>query len=255
MSRKEFKITIITVAHNAEQTLDDAVCSVLSQTYPNIEYIVVDGAYRDGTPAIFNRYRDKITLVISEPDKGSCDAMNNGIAAESGDIIGFLHSDDVYADSEAITRISGPFMDENIDSVFGDLVFVDKKKSDRITRYYCARKFSVNSFAYGCMPPHPAFFAKKERYDKYGVFKSDYRIAGDFELVARFLLTNGISYRYVPGALVKMRVGGRSAKSFKSNIILDNEILRACCENGINTNIVKIYSKYFTKIPQIFRRP
>jgi glycosyltransferase involved in cell wall biosynthesis len=255
MSVHKYKFTIITVTYNAEKTVEDTICSVLSQTYPDVEYIIVDGASDDGTLSIIDKYCGRISRVISEPDKGPYDAMNKGIAMATGDIIGLLHSDDMYTDINAISRISEPFNRENVDSAFGDLVFVEKKNTDRITRYYCADDFSVDSFAYGCMPPHPTFFAKKECYDKYGTFKADYRIAADFELVARFLLKFGISYRYVPGVLVKMRMGGTSTRSLKSNIILNSEILRACRENGINTNILKIYSKYITKVSQKFRRP
>ncbi len=252
---KKYKFTIITVTYNAVRTVEDTICSVLSQTYPDIEYIIVDGASNDGTLSIIDRYRDRISRVISEPDKGPYDAMNKGITMATGDVIGLLHSDDVYADIDAITRISEPFNRDNVDSVFSDLVFVGKTNIDKITRYFCADDFTVDRFAYGCMPPHPTFFAKKECYNKYGIFKADYRIAADFELVARFLLKFGISYRYVPGVLVKMRMGGKSTGSLKSNFILNNEILRACRENGINTNIMKVYSKYITKIAQKFRRP
>jgi glycosyltransferase involved in cell wall biosynthesis len=251
----KYKFTIITVTYNAAKTVEDTICSVLSQTYPDIEYIIVDGASNDGTLSIIDKYRGRISRVISEPDNGPYDAMNKGIALASGDIIGLLHSDDMYADINAISRISEPFNNENVDSAFGDLVFVDKKNTEKITRYYRADDFSVNRFAYGCMPPHPTFFAKKECYKKYGAFKADYRISADFELVARFLLTNRISYRYVPEVIVKMRMGGMSTRNLKSNIILNNEILKACHENGINTNIFKIYSKYITKLSQKFRRP
>jgi len=249
------KITIITVAYNSAGTIEDTIRSVLSQTHPDIEYIVVDGGSTDGTLAIVDKHRDKIARIVSESDDGMYDAINKGIALSTGDIVGILNSDDLYQDSGVISRVAEAFRKENTDCVFGDLVQVRRNDTDRIIMYYPADGFKVSRFACGWMPPHPAFFVKKECYDKYGTFKTDYRIGADFDLVARFLWKYGLSYHYLPGVLVKMRVGGRSTSGLKSNLILNNEILRACRENGIPTNIFKIYSKYLTKVSQLFRRP
>jgi glycosyltransferase involved in cell wall biosynthesis len=249
------KITIITVAYNAEQTIESTINSVLSQTYPCIEYIVIDGASSDGTYAIAEKYGDRISKLVCEPDTGTYDAMNKGIAMSTGDIIGFLHADDIYSDDTVISRVIDEFSKAKVDCVFGNLVYVDRYNTDNIIRYYSAGDFSIDRFAYGCMPPHPTFFAKKSIYDKYGVFKTNYKIAADFELLARFLWTNQISYRYIPDVLVKMRMGGISTKNYRSNLILNREILRACAENKIRTNYLKIYMKYFTKVLQLFHRP
>jgi glycosyltransferase involved in cell wall biosynthesis len=249
------KISIITVTYNSAGTVEDTIRSVLSQDHPDLEYIVVDGGSSDGTLSVIEKYRDRITAVVSEPDQGAYDAMNKGIGLASGEVIGILHSDDVYAHSGAISRIAGAFQKYQTDTVFGDLVLVKRGDTSKITRYYRAANFSVKSLACGRMPPHPAFFVKKSCYDRYGTFKTDYKIAADFDLVARFFHVHGLTYHYLPGVLVKMRTGGMSTRSLKSNIILNQEILRACRDNGIGTNIFKIYSKYLTKIGQMFRRP
>jgi len=249
------KITIITVTYNSAQTVEDTIRSVLSQTHPDLEYIVVDGASTDGTLEIIARHRAGIARVVSGPDDGMYDALNKGLALATGEVVGILNSDDLYQDSGVVSRIAEAFQRLKVDAVFGDLVQVRRNDTSRITRYYPADGFTVSRFASGWMPPHPAFFVKKECYDKYGTFKTDYRIAADFDLAARFLWKHGLKYAHLPGVLVRMRVGGRSTKGFKSNLILNREILRACRENGIDTNIVKIYSKYLTKISQMFRRP
>ncbi|MCE5195249.1 MAG: glycosyltransferase [Nitrospiraceae bacterium] len=249
------KITIITVAYNSEKTIEDTICSVLSQTYPNIEYIIVDGASKDGTLAIVNRYRSRTAKIISESDKGIYDAMNKGIGLATGDIVGFLHSDDVYFNNDAIADIAQTFQEKNTDSVFGDMVYVNRYNTEKIIRYYRADDFSTDRFAFGWMPPHPTFFVKRQFYQKYGVFQDDYRIAADFELLVRFLSTYSITYTYIPKTLVKMRVGGTSTRSLASTLILNKEILRACAENNIKTNYFNVYSKYLTKVFQLINRP
>jgi glycosyltransferase involved in cell wall biosynthesis len=249
------KISIITVTYNSAATIEDTVCSVLSQEYPNIEYIVVDGASKDRTMGVVGRYRNRIAKMVSEPDRGVYDAMNKGVGLATGEIVGILHSDDVYADSQAISRIAGVFEKERPDTVFGDLVMVDRRDTSHIIRYYRGENFRPELLAWGWMPPHPTFFVKRECYLKYGVFKTDYKIAGDYDLIARFLWKARLSYSYLPGVLVKMRVGGISTRNFRSTIVLNKEIVRACRENGIQTNLLMVYSKYFSKIWQRFRRP
>jgi len=142
-----------------------------------------------------------------------------------------------------------------VDAVFADLVYVRPGNLDKVVRYYSGRGFTSDQFAWGCMPPHPTFFVRREVYERLGLFHTDYRIAADYELMTRFLARHKVRYAYLPEVIVKMRVGGVSTRSPQSTWILNREILRACAENGISTNMLKVYSKYFRKVAQMFARP
>ncbi len=246
------KISIITVVQNNKSTIKGAIESALDQTYENIEYIIIDGGSTDGTLDIIKKYQDKITYWVSEPDEGIYDAMNKGIALSTGDVVGILNSDDFYVNAQVIEKVVREFQDKKVDSVYADLVYVKPKNLDKVTRYFDSSQFTPEKFAYGLMPAHPTFFVKKEIYDKYGVFKADFKIAADFELLVRFLYVHKISYSYIKEPLVKMRTGGVST-SFSSLWINNIECLRACRENGVDTNIFKILSKYSKKILELFR--
>jgi glycosyltransferase involved in cell wall biosynthesis len=242
-----YKISIITVVWNNASTIKDAIDSVLSQTYKNIEYIIVDGASTDGTVEIVQNYGDKISKFISEKDKGLYDAMNKGIGLATGDIVGILNSDDFYIDNHVIEKVVNEFQEKQVDSVYADLVFVKPENLDKTVRYYDSSSCGPENFQYALYPAHPTFFVKKEVYDKFGVFKIDYKIGADFDIMVRFLYTNSISYSYIKKPLIKMRVGGVST-SFSSIWINSMEQLRVCKENGIKTNIFKILMKYPTKL-------
>jgi glycosyltransferase involved in cell wall biosynthesis len=247
-------ISIVTAVRNSATTLKECLISIQSQTYP-IEHIIIDGASNDNTHNIINCYRAGISKIVSEPDQGIYDAMNKGIALATGDIVGILNADDYYINEHVIAKIAEMFDVLSIDALFADLVFVRPGNLDKLVRYYSGANFTLSKLAFGWMPPHPTFFVKRECYEKYGLFKTDYRIAADFELLARFLFKHRILYHYLPEVIIKMRTGGTSTKSLRSNVILNREILRACAENNIKTNIFKIYSKYFTKCIQLVSRP
>ena len=251
---KLMKVSIITVVYNNQSTIDYAIQSVLSQDYPNIEYIVVDGNSTDATVEKIQNYKENITHFISEPDKGIYDAMNKGLNLATGDIIGILNSDDFYADNHIVSSIVNEFQEKKVDLVFGDIVFVKPENLDKITRYYSSDNFHPRKFAWGWMPAHPSCFLKQQIYEKYGYFKTDYKIAADYEIMTRFMSKYNISYSYIPKVFVKMRTGGVSSANVKSNWILNEEIVRACRENGIKTNMPKVLLKYFTKIFQLIRK-
>lgn len=249
------KVSVITVCYNAKATLPDTLISIQEQSYKNIEHILIDGASSDGTMELVEKQSDKTTKFFSEPDNGIYDAMNKGIMSASGDIVGFLNADDIYYDNNCLSTVINEFREKNVDSVFADLVYVLSKNLNKVVRYYCSAKFSECKFSRGLMPAHPTFFVKRKCYEKYGGFKTDYKIAADYELLVRFLFKHKITYSYIPRVLVKMRKGGTSTKNLKSNWILNKEIVRACAENGIKTNLLKVYLKYFTKILQLINRP
>jgi glycosyltransferase involved in cell wall biosynthesis len=233
------KISIITVVWNNKETIKDAIDSVLSQTYKDIEYIVIDGGSTDGTVDIVKEYQDKISVFISEPDEGIYDAMNKGIVLATGNVIGILNSDDFYINELTIGKVVKEFKEKKVDSVYADLVYVKPKNFNKTVRYYDSGNFNPSKFSYGWMPAHPTFFVKRKVYEKYGVFRTDLKIAADFDILSRFLYIHKISYSYIKEALVKMRTGGVST-SFNSIWINNIETLRVCRDNGIKTNIFKV---------------
>lgn len=241
------KISIITVVLNAKQTIRDTIESVLFQNYKDIEVIVIDGNSVDGTIDIIKGYGKQITQFVSEPDKGIYDAMNKGVALATGDIIGILNADDFYIDNTVIEKIANIFQQEKVDSVFADLVYIKGNNLNKIIRKYDSSSFHPDKFSYGVMPAHPTFFTKKTIYRQYGVFRTDLKIAADFDILARFLYTHKISYYYLPQTIVKMRLGGVSTAL--SSVWINNiEILRVCKENNIKTNFFKILRRYVRKI-------
>ena len=244
-------ISIVTVCFNSENTIKDTIDSVLNQTYGNIEYIIIDGGSIDGTVEFVQSYGDKIARFVSEPDKGIYDAMNKGIALATGDIIGILNSDDFYIDELVIEKVVKEF-ERNIDCLYADLVYVRSENLNKVIRYYDSSQFTPSKFAYGWMPAHPTFFVKKDIYSKYGVFRTDLKIAADFDLMLRFLYTHSLTYFYMQKPIIKMRMGGVST-SFSSVWINNIEKLRVCKDNGIKTNIFKILFKYLAKILGLLR--
>ena len=249
------KVSLITVTYNSAATLAQTLESVQAQDYPHIEHIVVDGGSTDGTLAIIQAHRPHLAQVISEPDRGMYDALNKGLALATGDIIGILNSDDIYAHPQVIATVVAALQDTQADCVFADLVYVSPTHPNKVLRYYSSAPFNPRRFASGWMPAHPTVFIKRWAYDRYGYFKTNYKIAADYELLIRFLAKHQLSYTYVPQVWVKMRAGGISTRNLMSNWILNREIVRGCAENGIRTNLLKVFSKYFTKVFQLVRRP
>ena len=242
------KITIITVCFNSQETIRDTIQSVLSQDYPEIEYIVVDGASTDHTPEILAEYSDRIACVISEPDDGIYDAMNKGIHQASGDFIGILNSDDVYRDKTVISKVVQEIESSGADALFADLCIVERNNLNKVIRYCSAKKFRIWKIRWGMTIPHPTFFVSRDSYEKYGLYKINYRVSADFELIARFLYHHSVSYVYLPQNIVKMRHGGISTTGLWGRIHQNLEIVRACRENNIYTNIFMVAMKLPFKI-------
>lgn len=246
------KISIITVCYNSEKTIQDTIESVYAQNYPNLEHIIIDGGSEDNTMSIVKRNTKKITKIISEPDRGTYDAMNKGIQQSTGHVIGFLNSDDVYIDSSALTKLVNLMTIEKTDTVFSDLVYVHPTKLNRIKRYFDSGKFSRKRLRFGWMPAHPTLLVKREMYEKCGLYSLKYKIASDFEMVARLFHSYRASYSYYPAPLIKMRLGGVSTSGIKSSWIINCEMVEACRENGIQTSIPLLAFKLPTKLLQLF---
>ena len=236
------KVSIITVTFNSEKYLEDTLESIFSQSYPDIESIVIDGKSTDGTLSILQKYQNKITY-ISEPDTGIYDAMNKGIALATGDIIGILNSDDVLFDKEIINKVVNSFSSD-LDCVYGNVILVNE--SNKIVRNYSSANFKLKDFEFGHMPPHPSFYVRKEAFQKFGHYNTSFKISADYDLLSRFMYIHKLKSKYLDFIIVKMRDGGISS-SIKNKWLLNKEVLISCRLNNINTNLIKVYSKYIFK--------
>lgn len=250
----DFLISVITVCRNSAETLDRALRSVDAQDWSRVEHTIIDGASTDGSLEIIERYRAKIAHFVSEPDMGIYDAMNKGIERARGEIICFLNADDYYASNKVLSSVALKMSEKNLDALMGDVVFFNKGNPQRTVRHYRSDRFTPNRLAWGIMPAHPALFLRKHIVERVGRFKTDYRIAGDFEFIARTFFARELRYAYVPEVMVRMQTGGASAASLRSRVLLNQEVLRACRENGIKTNIFKILSKYPMKLMEMVCR-
>ena len=248
------KLSIITVVYNSIGTIKGTIESVLNQGIADLEYIIVDGNSNDGTKEIIKSYGKRISKVISEPDKGMYDAINKGIKAASGDIIGILNADDFYNDEFVLQKVIRAFEKNNVDAIFGNIRFVSNSNLSKTVRYISGKAFRPGHVRFGFMPPHPTIFIKKNIFEQYGLYKVDYKIAADFELVVRFFLIHKIRYLYEDLDMIKMRLGGKSTKSLISNYILNRETVRACRENRVYTNLFMILFKYPFKIFEFINR-
>jgi len=244
------KVSVITATFNRENTVRRAIASVKSQNYSNIEVVVIDGGSADSTVDYVRPLLNENDILVTETDDGIYDALNKGVRLASGEIIAFLHSDDMYFDNDVISKVAALFKDDTIDMVYGDVSFFSEENVDKITRVYRSNKLSTKNLSWGKMPAHPAIFLRKSVYEKHGVFKTTYRIAGDYEFLCRLATKAKVNAVYLGDILVKMQTGGISTGGVRNTILLNKEVLRACAENGIYTNILMILSKYPSKIMQ-----
>jgi glycosyltransferase involved in cell wall biosynthesis len=250
------KISIITVCYNSEATIRDTIKSVLSQDYPGIEYIIIDGLSKDNTMNIVSEYNNKISKIISEPDQGIYDAMNKGIRLATGDVIGILNSDDLFEYPAVISDVVSCFESEpNTSLVFGDVVFVEPNNTQNIIRFYSAEKFRSWKLRFGWMPPHPATFFKRTAYEQVGVYSLDYKISADYELFVRMLMVHKLAYARIDKVLVRMRAGGISTSGIKNSLLLNSEIVRACKKNGVYTNLFFVLLKIPFKFLELLKKP
>ena len=226
------RISIITVCFNSEKTIEDAIQSVLSQTHKDIEYIIIDGASTDGTLKIINKYKGRIAKIVSEKDRGVYDAMNKGLSLATGEVIGFINSDDFYPNSSVIQTVADAFLASQADAVYGDLVFVEKNNSLKELVYWRPGKYALWKVRWGWFLPHPALFLKRKLYEKYGFFRTDFKIAADYELALRLFLKAGLQPYYVPQVLAYMRLGGVSTQ-LKNQSKSWQEVCRALKINGL----------------------
>ncbi len=243
------KISVITAVYNRSDTIRVAIESVLAQREVNLEYIVVDGNSTDSTADVVTNYGNRITKSIREADNGIYDALNKGIAAATGDVIGFLHADDWFADEDVLRRVADGLVDPRFDGVYGDLDYVDAESPERVRRKWVSGEYEVTKFRRGWMPPHPTVYLRRSCYDRFGVFNDHMKTAADYELLVRMMVKHQISMRYVPQVMVKMRMGGASNASMNANA--DDRL--AWTSNGLPPPWGLRLTKPLRKLPQFLR--
>lgn len=246
------KVSIITISYNSAETIEDTIKSVVNQNYDDIEYIIVDGASKDQTLEIVDKYKDDIAIISSEPDKGIYDAMNKGVEMATGDLIGILNSDDIYANNNVITQIVQSIGDSQ--SIYADLTYVDREDTNKITRKWISGEYEEGAFLRGWMPPHPAFFLKKEVYDEFGTYNLALKSAADYELMLRMIHKHQITVSYLPKIITKMRVGGQSNVTIQNRLKANQEDREAWRLNGMKPKWYTLYMKPFRKIGQFIKK-
>jgi glycosyltransferase involved in cell wall biosynthesis len=247
------KISIITVCFNSADTVEGTIRTVLDQTHGDVEHVIVDGGSTDGTLDILAKYRDRIDTIVSEPDEGIYDAMNKGIRLATGQMVGCLNADDIYADENVIADVAVAVESNAYEGVYGDLVYVPRDDPGKVLRYWKAGEYLPRAFHVGWVPPHPTFFCRRSLFERFGYYNALYRIAGDFELMLRLIEKHRIRVGYIPRPLVRMRVGGR-ANTIRGMVRGNREILNAFAINGLKPSLRFFWQKPFVKIGQLARR-
>jgi glycosyltransferase involved in cell wall biosynthesis len=246
------KFSIITASFNNQSTIKETIESVLSQSYPSIEYIIIDGNSTDHTRQIIESYSGKISKYLSEPDKGIYDALNKGIALASGDIIGFLHADDTYSNSGILAKVASEFtQSHHLWAVYGDLQFVSQKDPSNVIRSWTSQPFNISLLAKGWMPPHPTLFLKKDIYQQFGIFNTNYKIAADYDFILRIFSQPGFTAKYLPEVLIKMRMGGVSTGNIKNLIRKSKEDYQILKRNKVG-NLFTVIRKILSKLSQFY---
>ena len=248
------KVSVITISYNAESTIEETIQSVVNQKYKDVEYILIDGASKDGTLKIIEKYKDRIHNVLSEPDNGVYDAMNKGIALATGDLIAILNADDVYVDSDVIGNVVNALQNSGADSCYGNLEYVDRLNSLKVKRLWISGNYHKESFMNGWMPPHPAFFAKRKLYTEFGSFNTLLKTSADYELILRFLFRHNVSTVYLNQVLVKMKIGGQSNASTKNRLRANAEDRLAWKINGLRPGKLTLIKKPLRKLSQFWKR-
>jgi glycosyltransferase len=242
------QISLVTAVKNRASTLGACLRSVREQDWKSVEHIVIDGGSTDGTLAVLAEHRGQLARLISEGDRGVYDALNKGIAAATGDVVGFMHADDEFASPRVLEQVARTFDDPAVDAVYGDLVYVSNSDPNRIVRYWRAGSYDRAQLAHGWMPPHPTFYVRRDVYRRFGGFDTRYKIAADYENMLRILWGGRTHAAYIPEVLVRMRVGGISNR-LVNLLVKSREDYAALRGNGIGA-VPALLLKNVTKLPQ-----
>jgi glycosyltransferase involved in cell wall biosynthesis len=244
------KVSIITVCYNSASTIEDTILSIANQTHQDIEYIIVDGNSKDATLDIIKKHSTTVSKWISEKDNGIYDAMNKGIEMASGEIIGILNADDVFANNNVVENIVKYFNDDTIDALYADLKYVQREDITKVIRFWKSGEYSEGKFFYGWMPPHPTLYLRKAVYQKYGNYRTDMPSAADYELMLRMIHVHKIKLTYYPQVTVLMREGGLSNRSLENRIKANRDDRRAWQVNNVNPKFYTLLMKPLSKILQ-----
>lgn len=246
------KITIITVTYNSEKYLTDCINSVKMQDHNDIEHIVIDGLSTDKTVDIIRANEDSISKWISEKDEGMYDAINKGMKMATGEVIGILNSDDMLASTDVISSIAKCFEDKKVNSIYGDLYYVETDDTSKIIRTWKGQPYKRLKFTFGWMPAHPTFYIRRSMVEKYGGYESSYYTAADFEFMTRYLYKHRVSSLYLPKLLVKMRIGGQSNVTLGRRLTANRRDYLAMKNNKIPFPLVVSVLKPLRKVPQFY---
>lgn len=249
------KISIITITYNSAETIEDTIKSVANQNYDKIEHIIVDGKSKDNTLEIVSKYKDKISKIVSEPDEGLYYALNKGIDLATGDIVGILHSDDIFASNTVVAEIAELFKNNSTtEAVYADLNFVDRFDTNKVVRKWKSHTYHDGDFKKGWMPPHPTFYVKNNVYEKFGKFNTDFKFSADYELMLRLIHKHKINVAYLPKVTIKMRMGGVSNTNISNKIKANLEDRKAWKVNGLEAAWYTAFIKPLSKAAQYMQK-
>ncbi|MCX6239096.1 MAG: glycosyltransferase family 2 protein [Bacteroidia bacterium] len=248
------KVSIITATYESSKTISNCIVSVNAQCYPKIEHIVIDGNSKDDTVKIINNQLNRVYLMVSEPDKMVYDALNKGIRYATGNVIGVLHSDDMFGSEHTISNIVETFEKTEADVVYGDLVFVHRLDTTKVLRYWKSSPFSSRKLNFGWMPPHPTVFIRREVFEKYGCFDLSFCISSDYDFLLRVFKDSSLKFVYMPELITIMRIGGISTGTFKNSIRKSKQDYLVLKKNNIQFPLIAVLLKIISKIPQLTKR-
>jgi glycosyltransferase len=248
------RISLITAVYNNAEGLRASLTSNLQQTHSDVERIVVDGASKDATLDVLNEHAPVLHHVISEPDQGIYNALNKGLRLATGDVLGLLHSDDLFASPNVLHNVAEAFVKTNADLVYGDLCYVRQEDTAQIVRYWKAGDFERDKLTRGWMPPHPTVYVRRELYERFGGYDEQYRIAADYDWMLRLLLQPDLTVAYLPKILVNMRTGGASNRSLKNLWDKSREDYRILNQHQLN-GAATLFYKNVGKLSQFWKRP
>lgn len=246
-------LSVVTAVYNRADTIGDALRSLQAQSYADVEHVVQDGGSSDGTLDVVRSLATPHTRLHSAPDTGIYDALNKGIARATGEVVGLLHSDDLFAHDQVLARVAEAFEQGDIDGVYGDLEYVAQDNPARVIRYWQSGPYHPNRLRRGWMPPHPTLFLRRDVFARHGSYDTGFRIAADYEAMLRWLTKGQIRLAYIPEVLVKMRVGGESNRSLERILRKSREDLRAIRRHNIG-GIDVLIAKNVGKLSQFMRR-
>ncbi len=250
------KITLLTASFNSASTIGDTLRSVNAQDYRDIEHIIIDGASSDKTFEVCEQRGERITEIVSEPDEGIYHAYNKGLALATGEIIGFINSDDYYATRDVVPQVMRAFQDASVDAVHADLVYVDPSDTAIVQRHWRSRPISRSALRSAFIPAHPTVFLRREVYERVGTFDLSYKLAADYEFLLRTFYTHDVRSIYFPDIWVRMRSEGATGGNLKSILKQNHEIRAAQDKHGLRCSTLRFCTmKLLDRLMQRARAP